>query len=267
MAYPPIFLINLDDSTERLKHCCEELSKFSIPFERISGVYGKHLTEAQLNQHYSQTLNERVFHRPLGLGEIGCYLSHRKAWQTIVDRKLPYAIVLEDDFNLVGALSDVVSQIDALPLDWELIKLAAYNNRSRPIAYQQPLTPPFELVVHNKPITGCCAQAISYIGAKKLLEATAQFGRPVDTDIQHSWETNVAVYALMPFIIEQRTDIDSDIKANSAVTGIKQHKLRKIKLQIQSKVKNALFRRKQIAALKKSFSLSTDKAASSPNNT
>lgn len=254
MTYPPIFLINLDDSIERLEHCREGLSKYSVPFERISGIYGKELTEKQINQHYSQALNEQVFHRPLSLGEIGCYLSHRKAWQTIVDRKIPYAIVLEDDFDLVGDLSKVVSEIEALPFDWELIKLAAYNNRSRPIAYQQPLNPPFELVVHNKPITGCCAQAITYRGAKKLLEATAHFGRPVDTDIQHCWDTNVAVFSLMPFVIKQRTDLNSDIKANSPVTRIKQHKLRKMKLQLQSKLRNASFRRKQIATLKKFYS-------------
>ncbi|MFC3032506.1 glycosyltransferase family 25 protein [Pseudoalteromonas fenneropenaei] len=265
MAYPPIFLINLDDSTERLKHSWQELNKFAIPFERISGVYGKKLSEEQISQHYSKTLNEQVFHRPLGTGEIGCYFSHRKAWQTIVDRKLPYAIVLEDDFNLAGDLNEVVAQIESLPLDWELIKLAAYENRTRPVAHRQPLNPPFELVVHNKPITGCCAQAISYAGAKKLLAATATFGRPVDTDIQHSWETKVAVFALMPFIVKQRTDLNSDIQANSGSKRIAQHKLRKLKLQLQDKVKNALFRHKQIAALKRVYAERNTASASSKN--
>ena len=46
-------------------------------------------------------------------------------------------------------------------------------------------------------MTGCCATAISYEGAKQLLKATAQFGRPVDCDLQHIWETHVNGFSLI----------------------------------------------------------------------
>jgi GR25 family glycosyltransferase involved in LPS biosynthesis len=35
-------------------------------------------------------------------GVIGCYLSHRKFWQLVVDKNLPSAIVFEDDVHLAN---------------------------------------------------------------------------------------------------------------------------------------------------------------------
>ncbi|MBQ4860276.1 glycosyltransferase family 25 protein [Pseudoalteromonas sp. MMG013] len=249
---PPIFLINLDQSTQRLKACSDRLNQQSLSFERISGVYGKSLSYDELHRHYSTNLNSKKYHRALSQGEIGCYLSHRKAWQTIVDRKLDYAIVIEDDFKLVGNLHDVFNTIKNLNFDWQLIKLAAYENRKKPIAYSQKLNGLFSLVIHKKAMTGCCAQAISLEGAKRLLEASEQFARPVDTDIQHIWETAVPVYSIMPYYIEQAGEFESDIAKASSNTPIKKHFWKRKWHQFQEKRLNMIATRDVIKALKNS---------------
>lgn len=152
---------------------------------------------------------------PLSLGQIGCYLSHRKAWQEIVDRKLDYAIILEDDFTIDDSIHTAIANIEALDVPWQMIKLAAYNNRKRPIGYRKDIAHGQKLVIHKKLMTGCCATAITYDGAKQLLNATNKFGRPVDTDLQHVWETDVYGYSLLPYPVKQRDDQASDIAARS----------------------------------------------------
>jgi glycosyl transferase family 25 len=247
---PPIFLINLDQSTERLQKSAARLKEQEVEFERISGVYGKALSDIDLIKNYQPLLNKVKFYRPLGKGEIGCYMSHRKAWQAIVDGKHPYAIVMEDDFRLVGDLHEVFDTIENLDFDWQLIKLAAYENRTRPIAFSHSLNDKFDLVVHKKAMTGCCAQAISYQGAKALLEATEYFARPVDTDIQHIWETKVPVYSLLPYYIEQDLEFESDIGAASGKKKLKKRFWQRKWLQFKEKLANRKATKKIIEELK-----------------
>ncbi|MCF6434397.1 glycosyltransferase family 25 protein [Pseudoalteromonas sp. MMG022] len=235
---PPIFLINLDQSPDRLEKSVSRLAEQNLSCERISGIYGKTLSDIELIKNYQPLLNRKLFYRPLTKGEIGCYMSHRKAWKTIVDRKLPYAIVLEDDFRLTGDLQNVFAAIDKIKVPWQLLKLSAYQKRTRSIAFSCPIDTTFNLVVHKKAMTGCCAQAISYEGAKALLAATEHFARPVDTDLQHVWETKVPVYSLMPYYIEQDLDFASDIEAASSQDNIKKRFFKRKRLQIKEKLLN-----------------------------
>ncbi|CAM3778513.1 MULTISPECIES: glycosyltransferase family 25 protein [Pseudoalteromonas] len=234
---PTILVINLAHSPERLTTSQQQLAKYGLSFERIDAIDGAILTPAQLNRHYSAVLNKQNYHYSLSVGQIGCYLSHRKAWQTIVERQLDYAIVLEDDFILDTDLNNTIKNIEQLPFDWQMIKLSAYQNRTRPVAYQVPLQHEQQLVIHKKLMTGCCATAISYQGAKQLLAATDTFGRPVDCDLQHIWETQVAGYSLLPYPFAQNCEQVSDIKSRSAVRVKKSFLTRKGQ-QLSSAVKN-----------------------------
>lgn len=235
---PKIFLINLKQSQDRLEQSTQRLGSQGVAFDRIDAIYGKDLSEAEVAEHYSETLNQEKFYRPLSRGEIGCYFSHRMAWQEIVDQQLDYAIVLEDDFKIVGDLHKVFHALKQLNGQWDIVKLAAYNNRTRPIRYQAPLNEAFDLVVHNKTMTGCCAQAITLAGAKKLLAFSDKFGRPVDTDIQHIWETGVPAVSLMPYFIEQDLSFDSDIGKTAAGIKFKKHFFKRKKQQVVEKWHN-----------------------------
>lgn len=234
---PTIFVINLERSPERLANSQRQLAAHGLSFECIDAIDGATLTPAQREINYSPSLNKKKYHYPLSAGQIGCYLSHRKAWQTIVDRQLDYAIVLEDDFILKNDLTHTIKNIEQAPIDWQMIKLSAYQNRSRSIAYQVPLQHQQHLVIHKKLMTGCCATAISFGGAKQLLAATEKFGRPVDCDLQHIWETKVAGYSLMPYPFAQNCEQVSDIKARSAA-GVKKSFFARKNQQLTSAINN-----------------------------
>lgn len=98
----PVFVINLDRSPERL----EPWSRFE-DVHRISAVDGSKLDVANDARISIRTKNlvmktgDRLDHFDINSrGAIGCYLSHVNACQMIVDRRIPIAIVCEDDLSV-----------------------------------------------------------------------------------------------------------------------------------------------------------------------
>lgn len=210
-SQPPIYLINLDKCTERLNNCTSRLNEQNLTLTRLSAVFGYDLSEAEKQKHYSTSLNQEQYHHALSDCEIGCYLSHRKAWEKIASGDAPYGIVLEDDIKLVGDLNLAIDTLNNLPIDWDVIKLSAYKDRQRKEAFSFKVSHEFNLTVHTKPMTGCAASAITKEAAKKLLQSSESFGRPVDVDIQHFWETGVNVLSLLPYPVAQDLSYQSTI--------------------------------------------------------
>ncbi|MBE0370076.1 glycosyltransferase family 25 protein [Pseudoalteromonas aurantia] len=212
---PPVFLINLDNSTDRLHESQERLAPTGLTFERVSAVYGAKISLDEKNKFYSAELNRTQYHKPLSPGEIGCYMSHLKVLQHIVDNNIKYAVILEDDFKVVADLNSAIASLSDIPFDWDMIKLAEYGNRERPTAYEFKLNDQFNLRIQQKVSAGTCAQAVSLMGAKKILNASIPFGRPVDTDYQHWWEKDIEILTLSPCPLKQDLEFDSTIAAMS----------------------------------------------------
>ncbi|MDB4322230.1 glycosyltransferase family 25 protein [bacterium] len=195
-----IFVVNLDKSTQRLAEMSQRLEQLSLPFTRVSAVYGASLTDDELNLHYSSALNERVYRRPLSAAEIGCYLSHRNTWQTIVDGNLSMALILEDDAELGAQLPAALAVIENLERSWDIIKLYEPQIK-KPLARSIPLNQDFSLCQYKKIPSTSTGYMVSLAGASKLLGAREMFGRPVDDDIQFYWEYSGEVYGVKPYPI------------------------------------------------------------------
>jgi glycosyl transferase, family 25 len=85
-----IYVINMNKSHARLAQMNEQMEKMAMPFQRIEAVDGKALSCVEMAKHCSQFSKEFV---PQSV--IGCALSHKKAWQTMIDNGDPYALILE----------------------------------------------------------------------------------------------------------------------------------------------------------------------------
>ncbi|GLP95587.1 glycosyltransferase family 25 protein [Paraferrimonas sedimenticola] len=243
-----ILLINMDRSSERLEQCQRKFAAAGLEFERVAGIDGSHLSESEVAQYTSPNLSAQQYHRELSRGEIGCYLSHRKAWQTIVDRQLPYALVLEDDFEVIGNVDkafEAIEKLDASEQSWDCIKLATYRHRERKVLYRQPLEN-MELVTFAKVPAGTCAQVVSLEGAKQLLKHSAHFARPVDTDLQHWWERGVEIMGLHPFVFHAEDDVVSEIDTVSQRAKPKRHRLRRLAQQVGAWYKGFIETRKLV---------------------
>jgi len=246
-----LYLINLDESTDRLQSCTQRLASQGLSFERISAVLGRALVGAEKYKHYSLSDNKKKYYRSLTDGEIGCYLSHRKAWEMIAAGDEKFGVVLEDDIELKGRLDLALDALDTIPFDWQVMKLSAYRNRTRRSLLSKPVTDQFRVAVLSKPMSGCAATAISKNAAKQLLLSTSSFGRPVDVDIQHFWETGVNVYSLLPYPVAQDISMESTIAGRHS-TESKSFWKRK-KQQLSSLLLNRSSVRKQLVDTKKNW--------------
>lgn len=213
----PIVYINLDSDGERRQRMQTQFERAGIPAERFEATRWTLLDEAQQARLYSPELNARQFHKPLVNGEKGCYASHLRAWQWLLDSSHQALVVLEDDVRLEPGFAAVLEAIEALPAGWEMIKLIGRLNPqegARKLQRQQDLTPGFKLVDYKRIPSLFAGYVLSREGAAKLLASRIPFGRPADVDPRYWWENGLHVQGVEPAVIAlDDTSHDSSIGA------------------------------------------------------
>lgn len=206
-----IFIINLDRSKERFQHALTQLAPWpNLPIERVSAADGRAMSEQALNQYYSLTLNKAHYHKLLKPGEKGCYISHIWCWQRIVEQKLDFALILEDDFIIQTDLQALLDTLSALKKPWHYIKLAM-PNKPQPVLQREALNTSYILVHYKKHPVSTVAQAVSLAGAQLLLNQAVPFYRPVDVMLQYHFDLGIAATGIQPLPFRPEHSFDSDI--------------------------------------------------------
>ncbi len=233
-----IFIINLNRQVERWNQYKKEASiqkvkenKNLLDYSyRISAIDGKELdlktfTSKQITNSYN--LNDQYYVDPdprllsiirkktitvdLTKEEIAVALSHVKVWERIVDERLSYALILEDD---VFFESDFATRLNEI---WQELQDNHDTNTKFDLLYlsyrEVDQGAEKEYVSKNLfcPIRGLwwlSGYILSYSGAKKILEELPICG-PVDLWLNHKFK-KLKVYASTKVIIYQRIDLKSD---------------------------------------------------------
>lgn len=192
-----IVVINLATRAERWQAMRRQLQRVGIEPVRMPAVAGQSLSPEQRAVLYSEDLNRRLYHQPLCDGEIGCYASHLAVWQRLLLSGADCIAVLEDDVELDASLPQVLAAIEALPGDWDLVKLI--GRRVEKLDAAQPLCEGCSLVCYRRVPSLTSAYVLHRRGAAKLLAQRPPFGRPVDVDLRHWWECGLQVQGVLPY--------------------------------------------------------------------
>jgi glycosyl transferase family 25 len=219
-----ICLINLARSTDRLAACAKQLEAYSLHFDRIEAVNGDSLDSNIISDLYN--FSDSSYHKHMTNGELGCYLSHLRAWQKIVDEQLDYAVILEDDILLQENIQHGLEAIKYIQQPWDVIKLAEVSAKRK--AVHQIPAGDFSLVTYNKVPSRTCAQVVSLSGAKKLLAASSSINRPIDIELQYWWECELSVFGLKPYLVKANHDEVSEIDRNLNRSNVEQSLLKKV---------------------------------------
>jgi glycosyl transferase family 25 len=206
------YVINLDRNPERYATIKEQLVTSNIPHTRFSAVDGykikikdgdkeflgidlKDGKKLSFDKSYkifcpslnlTYNANSKILHRTLSSGEFGCYCSHLEIWQEVVNKKIEYALILEDDAVLKKDFSTKLTQLlNHMPKEWDLTFLFLEDY---PITHEKFIkitnNPYMRKIKANKThISSTKAYLISYNGAKKLLQDTQEFAWPIDNVI------------------------------------------------------------------------------------
>lgn len=99
-----IFVINLDRRPDRLQHMTAQLKDYN--WVRCPAADGREasLKSLRMRGWYPDTLwRDPLLKRQLTNTEVGCFVSHHKCWEKIVETNKP-AIIFEDDIEIIKPL-------------------------------------------------------------------------------------------------------------------------------------------------------------------
>lgn len=113
-----IFIVSLQQDVEKRETISKTLKDFGLKFSFVDAIYGKDLPDSTLNSFRKKSTGKIVDRGfPATPGEIGCTLSHLKAYQKVIDRGLDWACILEDDAILDERFEMFIKQFQSTNLD------------------------------------------------------------------------------------------------------------------------------------------------------
>ena len=192
-----VFVINLDKDTARLAACGAMLDRAGIAWARVPAVNGRALAPEALAAVYDAKANAARAKYPLVAPEIGCYLSHLRAWQAIVDADLPMAVVLEDDFTITGDLAGVIAALAQDHGDWDIAKLFSFRPDVRLMGARE-LTADVRIGFPYRVPSTTLGYAVRREAAIRLLQVSTPFFRPIDEDHKFFWEKDLRIALVQP---------------------------------------------------------------------
>lgn len=124
-----IYVINLDRDTDRLQNMVNQIHIMGKQFIRIPAIDGKLLTENS-TQTFDNSINNinffcQYFCSP---SMIGIFMSHYKTWETVLKNNDKYALIMEDDCELIPdfqkELKNVLDELFIIDPDFDFLYLS-----------------------------------------------------------------------------------------------------------------------------------------------
>lgn len=129
------YVINLDRSPDRWEHMQKQLSTIgtqhtSLKIQRVVGVDGYKLTENEISFHQQSafSLSKIACPRDLSKAEIGCYLSHKKCWEKLINSSSDWGLILEDDITIFPSASKYIESPSWIPKGIDLVQIFIPTN-------------------------------------------------------------------------------------------------------------------------------------------
>lgn len=196
-----ILYINLARRTDRKQNIIDQLKKEELSYKssRVDAVDGNTLDIMNVPSYLitdkgkSDAIYGNAVYVPLTKGAVGCALSHLKAFGVIINNKLDYALILEDD----AVLSDDFAKkldilIKNLPDDdggFDVLFLGYHPSSELGYKVNEFLAKPVKLY-------GLFGYVVSFKGAKKLINVFP-ISLQIDSEIPLHFNTMNA-YVVLP---------------------------------------------------------------------
>ena len=199
------FIIHLKRAEQRRSQVDALVSRLPMPVHIIDAIDGNSLTDATIQAAYRRQIHKPKYPFELRPAEIACFLSHRKVWQEIADRKLDAGLIVEDDvepddIQFARAFPLVLAAMR--PADYVRFPYRSHSDAGPRLAGSDGV----ELVEPTLVGLGMQMQLVGRQAALALLAATECFDRPVDTTIQMRWLIPTRILAVKPPCIREISD-------------------------------------------------------------
>lgn len=119
------YVVNLDRSVERWDRMQKMFQDLGVEIIRLPAVDGRKMDPEEL-KNMRPKLSERHFWlKEMTPGEMGCYLSHLKAWKSLLETEEEWALIMEDDLLVRENVKDFITDESWIPEGVDLIQMTA----------------------------------------------------------------------------------------------------------------------------------------------
>jgi glycosyl transferase, family 25 len=195
-----IYVISLQQAEQRRKSVIDQLTTCSYPWQFVDAILADSLLVRQSSERPSTSSK---WHKPLRGGEIACYLSHQIAWRHALSHDVRYALILEDDFQLLDQADSIIELLLKFDTKSDIIKLFGKPKRFYALQTVEHNHKEYQLCKAYSLPACTVAQWVHHSALPHLLKKSELLERPVDIDMKHYWEYPLAIHQLCPAIVEE----------------------------------------------------------------
>jgi glycosyl transferase, family 25 len=196
LSGPKAFILHLERANARAASVQALRASMAIESEVLAAVDGARLSPQEVDQAYARRRFRPTYPFPLTRTEVGVFLSHRAAWRRILDDGLDFAFIFEDDAEIEP--SQFAALVEFVTLErpaWDYVLMPAQPIRNGVVVTSRGN---FKLLRPDAPPLRAIAQIVSLTAAKRLLDCTLPFDRPIDTLMQMTWVTGQPLLVASP---------------------------------------------------------------------
>jgi GR25 family glycosyltransferase involved in LPS biosynthesis len=196
------FVIHLERATARRQQALTLAASLPLAADLLPAVDGRGLSQDACDAVSGRHLLEPRYPFALGRAEIGCFLSHRRAWQAIVDGGYDVGLIAEDDVETASPdfVEVVVATVAAVKPD-EFIRLPMHKRGEKGEVVR--ISGPVRFIEPRLPGLNMQMQIVGREAARRLLAASERFDRPVDSFVQMQWVHGARVLTTRPVVIRE----------------------------------------------------------------
>lgn len=188
-----VLVISLKHSTERQAKVASEMAKTRLEWGFLDAVDGSKLDLSTVP--YDGAKVRRLLGFELTPKEIGCYLSHMKAWQACVDKSQP-TLIFEDDFVVQPQLEAVLATLLNDYRDWQIVRLQALEETADKLVADFRA---YRLVRNHGDPLGATAYLVNPASARVLIDQSSEIYEPLDHYIEHHEKHGLVMLAVKPY--------------------------------------------------------------------
>jgi GR25 family glycosyltransferase involved in LPS biosynthesis len=191
------FIIHLKRAHDRRPQAEALAAKLPLRTHILDAVDAADMSDEDVARVYQRHIHAPRYPFDLRRQEVACFLSHRKAWQTIIDRSLDAGLIAEDDVDIEETPFRAVYDLAASKVGHgDIVRFPVKSGvEAGPIRAEQGMA---TLIEPKLVGLGMQMQLVGRDAARALLAATERFDRPVDTTIQVPGFVKVRILSARP---------------------------------------------------------------------
>lgn len=188
-----VLVISLAGSYARQQKVSAELSRTSFQWRFLDAIRGS--TLKTMPDEYKPKKVKNLLGFELTPNELGCFLSHKKAWQQCVDKNVP-TIIFEDDFYLLPHFERAIYFLQNECITWEAVRLQGLNEVPQKLIFSNG---DISLVRNIGDAVGATAYILKPSAAQTLINAASDIYEPLDHFLEHHQKHHLEFLAINPY--------------------------------------------------------------------